>query len=177
MTQKTPGMNPGGVPDHYFRKEECIMLRKVMISLLFLFVFSGLAYAEDISLTIPCDGGGSVDVDGTYAPLTGAYNFTFTFNSCVLETGGKTVSGTLSSSGTILFTSASTANVDITTSSDMTVTADGNVLTGGCNNHLWGTYDFDTMVLNGNVSTSCNGSGKIIIDLMSLLYGVDQLLY
>ncbi|GBE02775.1 hypothetical protein BMS3Bbin06_02181 [bacterium BMS3Bbin06] len=153
------------------------MLRRVMISLLFLFVFSGLAYAEDISLTIPCDGGGSVDVDGTYTPLTGAYNFTFTFNSCVLGKGG-TASGTLSSSGTIIFTSASIANVDITTSSDMTVTeADGNALTGGCNNHLWGTYDFDTMVFNGNVSTSCNGSGKIIIDLMNLLYGADQLLY
>jgi|GEM_PF-5723180 len=172
MTQKTTGINPGGVPDHYFRKKEVVVLRKVMISLLFLFVFSGLAYAEDISLTIPCDGGGSVDVDGTYTPLTGAYNFTFTFNSCVLGTGG-TASGTLSSSGTIIFTSASTANVDITTSSDMTFTANGNAMTGGCNNHLSGTYDFDTMVFNGNSSISCNGSGKIMIDLIHLLYGLD----
>lgn len=95
------------------------MLRKTFI-FVFLILIAGIcrtSYGETV-FTQPCPGGGNITVDSSgfsYDPMSGAYSILFQANNCISEDGTK-YNGTVYSSGTFVFTSETTADVNINVS-------------------------------------------------------------
>lgn len=151
------------------------MAKRVMFVVCFLvmglfILATGVSYAENINQAIPCENGGQMVVTGTYNPVTGAFSLAFNLSNC--KTGSTTSNGTLSSSGTFLLTSSTSANVAVNVSSQLTRTGDGGTAnTENCTYGLAGTYNLSTYMYNGNVSTNCTGNGSFSLSLTDLLMG------
>lgn len=145
------------------------MVKRVILMIVLVFSFAGVSSGDEFSSSLPCESGGEIWYTLTYNAVGGVYSIGFTFNSCVME--NKTINGTIYSSGTFLFTSQSTATVDINTTSNATVTENELSRSFNCNGKYNGTYDLSTEMLNGNMSLNCTGSGSYRLDIFSLLFG------
>ncbi len=82
-------------------------------------VFAGLGdmAVQPLDQSMPCPGGGSVDITGTYAPITSNLSSTLIFNDCSYADEGDEiiVNGSLKAEGTLPFYAG---NLNLTVSFD-----------------------------------------------------------
>ena len=136
------------------------MIKKGILIIYFTLLFSSLSYADVINLTFPCVDGGNIVANGSFIPATGALSLTFTYNSCT--NGTTTISGTGTSSGTLLFNlSGSSANVDLTINSNLTSTGYTFSLNEVCTSTRTGTYESSTEMFNGNAARNCTSTNAV----------------
>lgn len=135
------------------------MIKKVILTICLMLLFSSLSYADVINLTFPCVDGGNISANGSFVPATGALSLTFTYNGCV--NGTTTISGTGTSNGTVLFNpSGSMANVNLTINSNLNSTGFTFAMNEVCTITRIGTYESSTELFNGNAVRNCNSTNN-----------------
>ncbi len=148
-------------------------MKKLMMAVFVMVLFVPCVVgAIPLNTTIPCESG-SIAVVGDYNAVTGAFTLSFALNNC--NSGNGALSGTASSSGTLKFTSATTASANISINSQITRTGEGNNVTENCTLSFTGTYNLVTFVLDGSEIRNCNGNGTGTLDLLQLLSGIELL--
>ncbi|MCP4697883.1 MAG: hypothetical protein GY862_13680 [Gammaproteobacteria bacterium] len=134
------------------------------------FFVSGNAFAQDVSLSLPCQEGGEVSIQGSWNFLSGALDLTMTPNNCMLRNGiALSGSGTITGTFSVSLTNTTLAAMDTVTDVQVTMTRGEEIITGEANKKIIGTYDLTAGKLDGQVISSSTFSGNMAIPVEQLI--------
>lgn len=147
------------------------MLRALITGIIVILCTAGFAFAAPLNVTLPCPSGGDIVVQGDYNFITTVFSLGFAVNNC--KKGTATFNGTVTSNGTFSFTSGSTARVDMTAISTITVVGDDDSGTRNCTVGFVGDFNTATQTFAGSSSHNCTATGTISVDIVEILSGFD----
>lgn len=140
------------------------------------FLVPSSTFAKDYSLEFPCPEEGEITAEGSWAPVSGAVDFSVESTDCVLR-GEQTVRVNGTTTGTFKLTTEY-VETDLVVHFEATVISpDGStvLLTGYFDRTIKGKYDLLASQLDGTITNESTWTGQNISFSIRDLFAIDEI--